>query len=63
MNFVNLSATEEACFEWQIGYLFDQQEWQIDLIQILKESSFDGYFEHIAERINLFLPLLVNTEF
>ena len=51
MEFRNLAATEEACLEFHVWLLFDNEEWQIDMIQILKGSQFDGYFEHIAKRI------------
>ncbi|MDO4630448.1 MAG: phosphoglycerate mutase family protein [Planctomycetia bacterium] len=47
----NLSETEECCLEWHVWYTLDSEEWQIDMIQILKGSTFDGYFERIAARI------------
>lgn len=51
LEYRNLSATEEACLEWHEWYSLDGEEWQIDMIQILKGSRFDGHFEHVAERI------------
>ncbi len=51
LGYRNLAATEEACLEWHAWYDLDGEEWQIDMIQILKGSQFDGYFEHVAERI------------
>ena len=51
MEYRNLADTAEACLEWHIWYLFGGEEWQIDMIQILKGSQFDGYFEHVAQRI------------
>lgn len=50
--FANLADTEEACFEWHLWYEDDTANlWQIDLIQIKKGSSFDGYFENVASQI------------
>ena len=51
LEYRNLAATEEACLEWHVWYSLEGEEWQIDMIQILKGSQFDGYFEHVAERI------------
>ena len=51
LEYRNLAATDEACLEWHIGYTLDGESWQIDLIQILKGSQFDGYFERVADRI------------
>ena len=35
--------------------MLENEEWQIDMIQILKGSQFDGYFERVAERIKAVL--------
>lgn len=51
LEYRNLAATDEACLEWHVWYNLDGEEWQIDMIQILRGSQFDGYFEHVAERI------------
>ena len=51
LEYRNLAATEEACLEWHVWYSLEGEEWQIDMIQILKGSQFDGHFEHVAERI------------
>ena len=51
LEYRNLAATEEACLEWHVWYSLAGEEWQIDMIQILKGSQFDGHFEHVAERI------------
>ena len=51
MEYRNLADTAEVCLEWHVWYMFESEEWQIDMIQILKGSQFDGYFEHVAERI------------
>ena len=55
MEYRNLADTEEACLEFHIYFMLDGEEWQIDMIQILKGSHFDGYFERVAERINTVL--------
>ena len=52
MEYRNLADTEEACLEFHIWFLLDGEEWQIDMIQILKGSQFDGYFERVARRIS-----------
>lgn len=55
LEYRNLSATDEACLEWHVWFMQDDEEWQIDMIQIQKGSKFDGYFEHVAARINAVL--------
>ena len=55
MEYRNLADTAEACLEFHIWFILDGEEWQIDMIQILKGSQFDGYFERVAERINAVL--------
>ena len=52
MEYRNLADTAEACLEFHIWYMLDDEEWQIDMIQILKGSQFDGYFERVAQRIS-----------
>ena len=55
LEYRNLADTEEACLEFHIYFMLDGEEWQIDMIQILKGSQFDGYFERVAERIKAVL--------
>lgn len=55
MEYRNLADTEEACLEFHVWFMLDNKEWQLDMIQILKGSAFDGYFEHVAERIKAVL--------
>ena len=55
MEYRNLADTDEACLEFHVWFMLDDEEWQIDMIQILKGSQFDGFFERIAERINAVL--------
>ena len=53
LEFINLSAKQDACFEWHLFYKDDNQNtWQIDMIHILKGSKYDGFFEKIADQIN-----------
>ena len=51
MEYRDLSDTDESCLEFHIWFMLDDEEWQIDMIQILKGSQFDGYFERVARRI------------
>ncbi|MBE6363695.1 MAG: phosphoglycerate mutase family protein [Lentisphaerae bacterium] len=51
MEYRNLVETEEKCLEFHIWFMSENEEWQIDMIQILKGSRFDGYFERVAEQI------------
>ena len=51
MEYRNLADTAEACLEFHVWFMLDEEEWQIDMIQILKGSRFDGYFERVAQRI------------
>jgi hypothetical protein len=55
MEYRNLADTEEACLEFHIWFMLDNEEWQMDMIQILKGSQFDGFFENVAERIKAVL--------
>ena len=41
----NLLATDEACVEWHATYRDrDGDEWQLDMIHIVRGSRYDGYF-------------------
>lgn len=51
VTFANLADTEERCLEWHCRYETDGESWQIDMIQILRGSRYDGYFETVADRI------------
>lgn len=55
MEYRNLADIEEACLEFHIWFMLENEEWQIDMIQILKGSQFDGYFENVAARIKAVL--------
>ena len=51
MEYRNLADTEEACLEFHIWFMLNNEEWQIDMIQIEKGSQFDGFFERVSQRI------------
>lgn len=56
IEFTNLLNTDEMCLEWHAWYLDSNSElWQIDMIHILKGSTYDGYFEKMAKRISAVL--------
>ena len=56
IEFTNLLNTDEKCLEWHAWYLDSNSElWQIDMIHILKGSTYDGYFEKMAKRISAVL--------
>lgn len=52
ISFADLSATDEACLEWH-AVLSDSggDEWKFDIIHIERGSTYDGYFERMAEYI------------
>ena len=52
IEYMNLLDTDEKCLEWHAWYQADGGEpWRMDLIHILKDSRYAGYFETVAERI------------
>jgi hypothetical protein len=55
MEYRNLADTAEACLEFHIWFMLENEEWQFDMIQILKGSQFNGYFENVAARIKAVL--------
>ena len=53
INYSNLIESEDQCIEWHA--LYEDQNghsWQIDMMHILNESPYAGYFENVAERIS-----------
>lgn len=53
IEYTNLINTEEHCIEWHALYEDDEKNiWQLDLIHILEGSTYDGYFEKVAENIS-----------
>ena len=55
MEYRNLSDTGEACLEFHIWFMLENEEWQIDMIQIRKGSQYEGFFENVAKRIKAVL--------
>lgn len=56
IEYTNLIDTEEHCIEWHAWYQDNKDEmWQIDMIHILKGSTYDGYFEKVSDRISAVL--------
>lgn len=52
IDYVNLINTDEHCIEWHAWYRDELNElWKMDMIHILKGSTYDGYFERVADRI------------
>lgn len=48
---INGLHTDEHCVAWQFFYRHEDEVWQIDVIHIEEGSRYDGYFEHMADRI------------
>lgn len=52
IEFANLLDTDEKCLEWHAWYQdTDGELWKMDMIHILSESVYAGYFEKVADRI------------
>lgn len=52
VEYINLAQTDERCFEWHAWFADSNNElWQLDMIQILRGSVYDGWFESVAQRI------------
>jgi len=50
--YINGANTDEFCLEWHLVMTDEQnQDWTLDLIQILANSRLDGYFEDTTEAI------------
>jgi len=53
VEYTNLLDTEEMCIEWHVCYQDNSDnQWQLDMIHILKESPYAGRFEVVADKIN-----------
>ncbi len=56
MNYSNLLETDDRCIEWHASYEDPEGDiWQIDMIHILNDSPYAGYFEKVADRISAVL--------
>lgn len=53
IQYTNKLEAADKCIEWHAFYKDqDGYTWQIDMIHILNESPFSGYFENVADRIS-----------
>ncbi|NCA80549.1 MAG: phosphoglycerate mutase family protein [Sphingobacteriia bacterium] len=56
ISYKNLIDTDEKCLEWHLWYHdTDNRVWQLDMIHILNDSPYAGYFERMADRISAVL--------
>jgi len=56
ISYKNLIETDEKCIEWHLWYHdTDSSVWQLDMIHILNDSPYAGYFERMADRISAVL--------
>jgi predicted nucleotidyltransferase len=56
ISYRNLIEKEDKCIEWHASYVdLHGATWKIDMIHILNESEFAGYFENVADRISAVL--------
>lgn len=56
ISYSNLVDADDRCIEWHA--LYDDrvdEPWRIDMIHILPDSPYAGYFERVAERISAVL--------
>ncbi len=58
IHYGNLLEAEDKCIEWHAIYEGkDGNSWQMDMIHILTESPYAGYFEKVAQRISQVLTI------
>jgi len=51
--FMNGLDTDEKCVEWHAWYTDERgDEWQLDMIHIVRGSRYDGHFERVADKIS-----------
>ena len=49
---INGLRTDECCMAWHVNYVAENgTEWKFDIIHIEEGSTYDGYFERMADRI------------
>lgn len=52
IEYANLLDDADTCLEWHAWYEDDEKQlWQLDMMHIVKGSTYDGYFENVADRI------------
>lgn len=56
ITYTNLLEAEDGCVEWHAIYRDNEgEDWKIDMIHILTDSPYAGYFERVAERVRAVL--------
>ena len=56
INYINRLEKPDQCIEWHLSYEDSSgNPWQIDIIHILTDSPYAGYFEKVADRIRQIL--------
>lgn len=52
IHYTNLLESEDRCIQWQAIYKDKNKNlWQIDMVHLLQDSFYAGYFEKVAARI------------
>ena len=56
IKYLNLLEADDRCVSWHVYYEDQNKDmWQIDMIHILNDSPYAGYFENVTERISQIL--------
>ena len=56
IKYFNLLEADDKCISWHAAYEDQNRNmWQIDMIHILNDSPYAGYFENVTERISQIL--------
>jgi hypothetical protein len=52
ISYTNLLSADDGCIEWHASYEDNNKNiWKIDMMHILPESRYAGYFEKVGDRI------------
>ena len=51
MKCINGLHTDERCMAWHVLYRSANEDWQFDIIHIEEGTTYDGYFERMADLI------------
>lgn len=49
---INGLHTDEHCMAWHVKFKYRDETWKFDIIHIEEGSTYDGYFERMADRIS-----------
>lgn len=52
ITFINGLHTDEHCMAWHVKFKYRDETWKFDIIHIEEGSTYDGYFESMADRIS-----------